>query len=116
MVNDEAESFVFSYDSIDNIKSNVRLLVSENMGVSKDYNWPYAKLLATALNGYVGYRNAKWSEISDQAFNNTIGKMKYSSWSELIIEYHNDAEKRRLFIYADSNPKEFIKYFDNIKK
>ena len=116
MAGDEPESFNFPYDSINGVKSDIRLLVSENMGQSKDRNWPYAKLIAYSLNGLKGYRNARMAEIRDQAFNNTIGKMEYSKRRELIIEYHNETGDRRLFIYADSNPRDFINHFNYIKR
>ena len=113
---EEGELFNFPYDNIDSVKTNFRLLVSEHKGPSKINPMTYEKLLAYALDGLRGYMSMRFAEFSNNAFNNSIGKMQYSKRQELIIEYHADDVNRRLFIYADSDPKELINYYNNIKK
>lgn len=116
LAGDTAEAFGFSYDTIDSVTSNNRLLVSENMGTGGEDPKTYEKLLAFAINGFKGYSVAKIAELSNQAFRNTIGKMDYSHMFELIVNYHTQEGPRRIFIRTHGNPSGFISYFDTIKQ
>ena len=116
LVNEEAEIFDFPYSSINNISSSTRVLVSENMGLNNKDPRTYEHLIAFAIRGFKGYTVSKMSEISEQAFHNTIGRMDYSHMFELIVEYNSPEGIRRLLLNTFNNPKPFIKYFDNIKK
>ena len=113
---EEAEAFNFSYNSIDNITINNRVLVSENNGLDRKDPRTYENLLGFALFGVKGYALTKTAELSNQAFRNTIGKMNYSNVQELLVEYHTDEGNRRLLITINSDPRELIGYFNNIKK
>ena len=71
---EEAESFNFSYNSIDNITINNRVLVSENNGLDRKDPRTYENLLGFALFGVKGYALTKTAELSNQAFHNKIGR------------------------------------------
>lgn len=110
---DNEEKFEFPYTSIDKIKTNTRLLVSEDMGVggkmiSNAENFLHKSTFSTFVKGS--------KRRTYEAYNNTIGKMHYRKRQELIVEYRQDNINRMLFIYVDCNPKEFINYFNGIKK
>ena len=113
---EEAEAFNFPYNNIDNITINNIVLVSENNGLDRKDPRTYENLLGFALFGVKGYALTKTAELSNQAFRNTIGKMNYSNVQELLVEYHTDEGNRRLLITINSDPRELIGYFNNIKK
>ena len=113
LVNEQAESFDFSYDSIDNITVNNRLIATENTTLDRNAPSTYDNLLAFSLTGIKGYSVTKTAELSDIAFN-PIGKIDYSKRIELVVEYHTDTENRRLLLVVHNDPTEFVEYFKNM--
>ena len=113
---EKAETFEFPYSNIDEIICNDRVLVSETTDLEVNDPRTYEHLLSFGLLGVRGLAITKTAELSNQAFNNSIGKIDYSNIQELIVEYHTEEGKRRLLINTNSDSKELIGYFNNIKK
>lgn len=115
LAGDKAESFNFAYDTIEKVTSCPRVIVEKKEMERKDPRI-YSNLLAFGIYGMKGVEINTIAKISNEAFNNDIGKMVYNNYFEVAVEYNSPEGIRRLLLNVYQNPSVFVKYFDTIKK
>jgi len=114
LVGDKPELFTIPYSAVVNITSRSRVMVSQ-AGMEKITPMVYDDLIAVALNGLKGLVVTRTAKVSNKAFGD-IGRMEYSGFFELVVEFQGSKEIRRLLLNVYSNPTSFIDYFNTIKK
>ena len=109
------EEVNFAYDTIEKVTSRPRVIVEKKEMERKDPRI-YSNLLAFGIYGMKGVEINTIAKISNEAFNNDIGKMVYNNYFEVAVEYNSPEGIRRLLLNVYQNPSAFVKYFDTIKK
>ena len=115
LAGEQAEAFSFPYNTIEKITEHPRVIV-EKKGLERENPRLYSDLLAFAIWGIKGVEVNRIAKFSNEVFNDDIGKMVYSGYFDLALEYNSPEGIRRLLLNVFQKPTSFINHFDTIKK